>query len=132
MRTQGMLGVVLCMGFAFALLSGSGIGPAVFGENPGDEPTVDQLGDLSDESDLTDREDDSGGLGGVARGEDGLPGLILSGTESAVAFVASVALLPLTLMNLGFPGWFSIPAGGLAQIIAFFGALQFMTGREYL
>jgi len=36
-----------------------------------------------------------------------------------------------TLMRLGFPNYFAVPVGGVAQIIAFIGLIQFVRGTIY-
>lgn len=133
MQSKSVLGVVLCFGIAFAVLSGSGIGATIFGENPGDDPTVDTLGDIGDEADV-DEEGDGAGLSADVAGDDEptLVGVALSAGQFGVQMVAAVALLPLTLVRLGFPSYFAVPIGGVAQIIAFLGLAQFVSGREWI
>jgi hypothetical protein len=125
MQTKGVLGLVLAFGLAFALLSGSGIGAAVFGESPGDAQTTRTIEEVSNQSSV-DKEDD-GGLGADVTGdnEPTLVGLAISGGKFLAGLVGAVALLPLTLMDLGFPAYFALPVGGIAQIIAFVGLVQF-------
>jgi len=125
MQTKGVLGLVLAFGLAFALLSGSGIGAAVFGESPGDAETTRTIEEVSNQSSV-DKEDD-GGLGADVTGdnEPTLVGLAISGGKFLAGLVGAVALLPLTLIELGFPAYFALPVGGIAQIIAFIGLVQF-------
>lgn len=125
MQTKGVLGLVLAFGLAFALLSGSGIGAAVFGESPGDAETTRTIEEVSNQSSV-DKEED-GGLGADVTGdnEPTLVGLAISGGKFLAGLVGAVALLPLTLMRLGFPAYFALPVGGIAQIIAFVGLVQF-------
>jgi hypothetical protein len=125
MQTKGVLGLVLAFGLAFALLSGSGIGAAVFGESPGDAETTRTIEEVSNQSSVD--EEDEAGLGADVTGdnEPTLVGLAISGGKFLVGLVGAVALLPLTLMNLGFPAYFALPVGGIAQIIAFVGLVQF-------
>jgi hypothetical protein len=115
----------LAFGLAFALLSGSGIGAAVFGESPGDAETTRTIDDVANQSSVD--ESDEGGLQSDVTGdnEPTLVGLAISGGKFLVGLVGAVALLPLTLMNLGFPAYFALPVGGIAQIIAFVGLVQF-------
>jgi uncharacterized protein (DUF983 family) len=40
-----------------------------------------------------------------------------------------VVLLPMTLVDLGFPVWFAVPVGAPATIVASIGVIQFVTGR---
>ena len=130
MQTKPIIGVVLAFGFAAALLGGSGIGPAVFGESP-DAQTADAIEEIAEGSDLTDEE---GGLDADIGGdnEPTVTGVVISGGQFAANLAVAVALLPLTLMRLGFPSWFAVPLGGVAQIIAFIGLVQFIGGREFL
>lgn len=125
MQTKGVLGLVLAFGLAFALLSGSGIGAAVFGESPGDAETTRTIEEVSNQSSV-DKEED-GGLGADVTGdnEPTLVGLAISGGKFLAGLVGAVALLPLTLIELGFPAYFALPVGGIAQIIAFVGLVQF-------
>lgn len=134
MRTKGVIGLVLAFGLAFALLGGSGIGATIFGENPDSAESTGTLGDLIDDSDISEDDDGGGGLVGDVGGdnEPTVTGIIISGGQFAAQLVAAVALMPLTLMRLGFPAYFAIPAGGIAQIIAFIGLVQFIGGREFL
>ena len=133
MRTKSVVGIVLCFGLAFALLSGSGIGAAVFGEIPGDESTADTLEDITEDASV-DEDSDRDGLSADVTGdnEPTLVGLSISAGQFGAQLVASVALLPLTLARLGFPTYFAYPVGGIAQIIAFIGLAQFVIGREWL
>jgi len=127
MRAKSVVGIVLCFGLAFTLLSGSGIGEAVFGESPGDDPTVDALEDISEDA-TVDEESDRDGLSADVAGdnEPTLVGLGISAGRFAAQLVAAVALLPLTFARLGFPSYFAYPVGFIAQIIAFVGLAQFV------
>lgn len=134
MRTKGAIGVILAFGLAFALMSGSGIGAVVFGENPDDAESSGTLDELIDGADVDEDEDGGGGLSGNI-GDDNEPtvtGFVISGAQFITELVRAVALLPLTLMRLGFPSYFAVPVGGIGQIIAFVGLIQFVTGRELL
>ena len=134
MRSKGAIGVILAFGLAFALMSGSGIGAMVFGENPDDAESSGTLDELIDGADVDEDEDGGGGLSGNI-GDDNEPtvtGFVISGAQFIAELVRAVALLPLTLMRLGFPSYFAVPVGGIAQIIAFVGLIQFVTGRELL
>jgi len=134
MRSKGAIGVILAFGLAFALMSGSGIGAIVFGENPDDAESSGTLDELIDGADVDEDEDGGGGLSGNI-GDDNEPtvtGFVISGAQFITELVRAVALLPLTLMRLGFPSYFAVPVGGIGQIIAFVGLIQFVTGRELL
>lgn len=131
METKTVIGLVLCFGVAFSMLGGSGIGAAIFGESPGDHETTRAIDKIADSAEVD--EDDSGLSAEVAGdSEPTLVGVAISGGQFAVQLVAAVALLPLTLMQLGFPSYAAIPLGGIAQIVALIGLVQFIRGSEYL
>lgn len=134
MRSKSILGVVLALGVMFSLLAGSGIGAAVFGTSPGDETTARTLDEVSKQASVDEDADiEDGGLSADVAGdnEPTLVGVALSGGQFAVQLVAAVAYLPGTLMRLGFPMYFAVPLGGVAQIIAFIGLVQFVRGTVY-
>ena len=133
MRSKTVLGVVLAFGVSFALLAGSGIGPAVFGESPGDAQSSRTLDEVSKDASV-DSDGNGTGLSADVAGdsEPTLVGVAISGGQFAASLVASVALLPVTLIRLGFPAYFAVPVGGVAQIIAFIGLIQFVRGTEYI
>ena len=133
MRSKSVLGVVLAFGVAFALLAGSGIGATVFGASPGDADTARSLEDIGGDAEV-DADSEGGGLSADVTGdnEPTLVGVAISGGTFAAQLVGAVAYIPGTLMRLGFPRYFAIPVGGVAQIIAFIGLIQFVRGTEYL
>jgi hypothetical protein len=133
MRSKSVLGVVLAFGVAFALLAGSGIGAAVFGASPGDADTARTLEDISEDASV-DAEDPDGGFAADVTGdnEPTVVGVAISGGQFVAQLVGAVALLPVTLMRLGFPRYFAVPIGGVAQVIAFIGLAQFVAGRELI
>ena len=132
MRSKTILGVVLAFGVTFSLLAGSGIGAAIFGESPGDAETSKTVDDIADDSSVDG--DDGSGLSADVAGdnEPTLVGVAISGGKFAAQLVAAVALLPVTMIRLGFPSYFAVPVGGVAQIIAFIGLVQFVRGTKYI
>ena len=52
--------------------------------------------------------------------------------QLAAVLSLPVALLPVTLMRLGFPSYFAVPVGGVAQILAFIGLVQFIRTGELI
>ena len=132
MQTKTVIGLVLCFGVAFSMLGGSGIGAAIFGEDPGEHETTRAIDKIAEDAEVDDDEDS--GLSAEVAGdsEPTLVGVAISGGQFAVQLVAAVALLPLTLMQLGFPSYAAIPLGGIAQIVALIGLVQFIRGSEYL
>jgi len=133
MRSKSILGVVLAFGVAFSLIAGSGIGAAVFGESPGDAESSRTLDDISTDASV-DPDSEGSGLSADVGGdnEPTLVGVAISGGRFAASLVAAVGLLPVTLLRLGFPAYFAIPVGGVAQVIAFIGLIQFVRGTEYI
>ena len=133
MRTAPVIGVVLALGVAFALLAGSGIGSTVFGQNPKDSEAAKKLEELNESADVG-GDDERGGVSADVAGdnEPTLVGFAISGGKFIVQAVGAVALLPLTLIRLGFPDYFAYPMGGLAQIIATIGLLQFVRTGELI
>ena len=134
MRTKSVIGVVLCFGVAFAMIGGSGIGAAIFGENPDDHQTTRALDEIAEDSAVDGDEDDPGGLSAEVAGdsEPTLVGVAISGGQFAASLVGAVALLPVTLMQLGMPGYAAVPLGGMAQIVALIGLVQFIRGTEFV
>ena len=133
METKAILGVVLSLGVAFAMLSGAGIG-AVFGEDPDDHDTTRAIEALEEDASV---EQDAEGGGGVSAdvagdSEPTLVGLAISAGAFAVQLVVAVGLLPVTLMELGFPYYAAYPLGIIAQSVALIGLFQFVRGTEYL
>jgi len=127
MQTSPTLGLVLALGFSFALMAGSGIGPAVFGENPGDSEARKTLEDIGEEANVSDQGDELGVSADVGGdNEPTLVGFAISGGQFMIKAVGAVALLPLTLTRLGLPSYFALPAGGLAQFIATIGLYKFI------
>lgn len=131
MRTAPIVAAVLALGVAFTVIAGSGVGASIFGET-GDSAAESTLEDLSEDAEIGEGEGE--GIGGDVGSDDEptVTAFILSGASFAIDLVAAIALLPVTMANLGFPTWFAIPIGGTAQIIGAIGFVQFVTGREFL
>jgi len=133
MRSKSVLGVALAFGVAFALVSGSGIGAAVFGETADNAETTRTLDDVASKAEVQ-PDSDEGGFSADVTGdnEPTIVGAAISGGQFVTELVVAVALLPATLMRLGFPAYAAIPLGGVAQVVAFVGLTQFVTGRELI
>ncbi|CAI49748.1 uncharacterized protein NP_7038A (plasmid) [Natronomonas pharaonis DSM 2160] len=135
MRTIGVVAFVLFLGFSVSMLSMSGIGPAIFGQDTDDEVGLGPQEDLEQAADdASVDEGDEGGIGADVAAEDEPTtiGFVLEGAQFAVGLVASIAALPFTLMNLGLPRFFAIPLGMVLQIVGAVGLFQFLTGREWI
>lgn len=70
--------------------------------------------------------------GPVSSGESSAVGLFVDGIQSLASIAGSVALLPVTLIELGFPAWFSVPLGSIAYLVVGVGLVQFASKREWL
>jgi len=132
MRSKSILGVVLAFAVASSLLTASGIA-GTLGATPAGDQSARTLDDIASDA-TVDEDSETGGLSADVAGdnEPTLVGVAISGGQFAASLVASVALLPVELMRLGFPFWFAVPIGGVAQVIAFIGLIQFVRGTEYI
>lgn len=136
MRTTPIIGVVLALGVAFALLAGSGIGASIFGQSPEDAKSAKTLEEVGEASSV-DQEENGDGEGGVSAdvagdNEPTLVGFAISAGNFFTSLVGAVALLPGTMMRLGFPRYFAMPVGFFAQIIAVIGLFQFVRTGELI
>lgn len=132
MNSKNIIGVVLAFGLFFALLAGSGVGATIFGASPGDAESSRTLDEIGEQASVD--SEDGGGIAADVAGdnEPTVIGVTISGGEFVAELVGAVALLPLTLIRLGFPNYFAVPVGSAAQGIATIGLYQFVTGRELL
>jgi hypothetical protein len=127
MRTTLPLVIVLAMMITAGFFAGSGFNGLVDGE-----ANIDPV-----ETEVEQRAEESAtGSGNFTAsrsgGDDGsIVGLVVGGAEDLFEFTALIALLPITLQQLGFPDWFAFPIGAVLQIIVSIGVLQFVTGRVY-
>lgn len=133
MKTKSVIGVVLCFGVAFAMIGGAPGFAAIFGEDPDDHQTTRALDEIAEDAAVDGDEDDPGGLSAEVAGdsEPTLVGVAISGGQFAASLVGAVALLPVTLMQLGMPGYAAVPLGGMAQIVALIGLVQFIRGTAF-
>jgi hypothetical protein len=132
MNTKSVIGVVLAFGVAFSLLAGSGVGAAVFDQTPEDAQTSRTLEDIGEQSGV-DKEDGEGLSADV--GGDNEPTVIgvgISGGEFLVTLIGAIAVVPYTLVRLGFPVWFAVPLGSVGQVIGLIGLVQFVRTGEFL
>jgi hypothetical protein len=127
MRTTFPLAVVLCLGVALLLFSGSGFNALVSGsQSPG--PLGDALGQQGEQSPV---QDGNISVSRSASDEGSVAGLILGGSQSAFQALNLLAFFPQTLQRLGFPTWFALPVGSLVYVVVGIGIAQFVSGRIY-
>lgn len=131
MRTAPIIGVVLALAVAFALLAGSGIGASIFGASPADSEAKRTLEDVGEDAQV---DEDGGGVSADVAGdnEPTLVGFAISGGQFIVQLIGAIALLPVTLTRLGFPSYFAVPAGFFAQIVGTIGFYQFLRTGELI
>jgi len=127
MRTTFPLAVVLCLGVALLLFSGSGFNAVVSGSQSAG-PLGDALGQQADQSPV---QDGNISVSRSASDEGSIAGLILGGSQTAFQVFNLLAFLPITMQRLGFPSWFAVPIGSLVYIIVGVGIAQFVSGRIY-
>lgn len=127
MRTIAPVAVVLALGVAGMMLGMSGFSAAWGADPPSTDAAQRQVNDSASAVDP-----ESGPVEGPVSQTDGsFIGLLASGLGNLIDVVGAVVLLPLTLTNLGFPAWFSVPVGVLAQAIAGIGFIEFAINREW-
>lgn len=129
MRTQFPVAVMLAFAVMFAMFAGSGFNTIVRGDAQGGDQLADELGEQANDSAVANNESVSGSR--AASDEGSLVGVIIGAGQSLMQIVGMVALLPLTLQNLGFPTWFATPVGSIVYVVAGIGILQFITGRIF-
>jgi hypothetical protein len=125
MRTNVIFAMLLSFGVAGALITGSGFA-ALIGQGDPVGTVDDRVSEQANESTL-----ENGSVSGEkAPGDDAsIISLVISGGQRIAEVIGMVVLLPMTLINLGFPPWFAVPVGAPATIIASIGVVQFVTGR---
>jgi hypothetical protein len=127
MRTTFPLAVVLCLGIALLLFSGSGFNAIVEGSQDAG-PLGDNIEQKANESPV---QNGSIAVSRSASDEGSIAGLILGGSTAAIKSFELLAFLPITMQRLGFPEWFAVPIGSLVYIVVAIGIAQFVSGRIY-
>jgi len=127
MRTIAPILLVLVLGVSGSMLTMSGFGAAWGVDDPSIGPATDQVDEQADAVGPA----NGSATGPVTSGESSIVGLVVDSSQSIVGVAGSVMLLPITIMNLGFPAWFAIPIGSLAYVIAGIGVIEFATNREW-
>jgi len=128
MRTIVSLAAILSLAVAGAILGGSGFAAAWGAEPP---TTAAAAQDRLDESSSNVQPSNNPIDGPVSSADDSIIGLIGSGLGSVTAIAGMVALLPVVLVDLGFPAYFAFPIGALAQLLAGIGIIQFGINRRW-
>ena len=129
-RTTWPVALVLSLGVATLMFQSAGFGaiPGAGEPSAGLEPVGESVQERANESAARNEPD---AYGGQASGsDDPLINFILHGGGSLLSVLKLVGALPNALINLGFPTWFAYPLGGIVQIVAGIGVIQFVTGRK--
>jgi hypothetical protein len=127
MRTIAALLLVLALGTSGAMLEASGFSDAWGAEPPKTSGAQEAVEDQADAV----SPDQGPVVGPVNSDDNSIIGLVVDGLDSLVDLAGAVVLLPITLMNLGFPAWFAIPIGTLTNVIAGIGIIQWATQRQW-
>jgi hypothetical protein len=118
---------VLALAVAGMMLGMSGFSAAWGADPPQTSKAQEELNNSA--SDLAPQ---SGPVSGpVSAADSSIVGLLSSGLTGAVEVGGAVALLPVTLINLGFPAWFAVPLGLVGYILTGIGIVEFATNREW-
>jgi hypothetical protein len=125
MRAMFAVAIALSMAMGGIFMYGSGFSAAV-GQD-------DRAPTISDTLEERASANDSVSFESSARSQDdgSIAGFIISGTSELVRIVSMVALLPVTLRDLGFPQWFAYPIGLGFYILVTMGIAQFAGGRIF-
>jgi hypothetical protein len=124
---RGAYGVAVVLAIAVAGLM---FGLSGYGDLYGNDPTSGLGPAESALNDTAANESVEGGVGGQISGQDpSLVSLTVNGASSIASILAFIALLPVSLQNLGFPFWFSVPVGLVVQLMGFISMVQFVSGR---
>lgn len=128
MRTLVALAAILSIAVAGAILGGSGFATAWGAEPPTTAAGAqDKLNQSSSDVQPSNNPID----GPVSSTDDSIIGLIGSGLGSLTDIAGMVALLPIVMVDLGFPAYFAYPIGALAQLLAGIGIIQFAINRRW-
>lgn len=126
MRTKFPMLLVICLGIAVTMFSLSGFAN-LHETNPADDlESGDEVEKVANNSSAA----EDGEFSGSGSNQDNIIGFIISAGSRFTQIVSLIVLLPWELANLGFPSWFAFPIGGLFQLIAGIGIIEFFSGRE--
>ena len=129
MRTTAPVIMILCIGVAGAMVSMSGFADVWGTPEPQTAGAESALEDSADSVNPTGEEGSASGP--VSSGESNIVGLIVDGGRSLAGIAAAVVLFPVTMINLGFPAWFSLPIGWFVYTLGGIGIIEWGTNREW-
>lgn len=127
MRTIMPVLIVFSIAVAGGIVAGSGFGDAWGADPPQTAAAQSQLNQSASQVNPNDQPIS----GPVSSGESDIVGLIANGLGTIVDVGAAVVLLPITLVQLGFPKWFSYPLGSLAYVLVGIGVIEWAANREW-
>lgn len=129
MRTTAPALVVMCIGLAGMMLGASGFEDAWGAPAPKTDAAQEEIQKANNSSGV--KGSDGPISGPVSSSDSSIVGLISDGLSGLTNIAGAVIVLPQTLINIGFPGWFAWPIGTFASALAGIGIIQFATNRVW-
>jgi len=121
--------VVMSLGLAGMMLGASGFEAAWGAPAPKTDAAQEEIEKANESAGVKGTEGPVSGP--VSSSDSSIVGLITDGLRGLVNIAGAVIVLPRTLVNLGFPGWFAWPIGTFASALAGIGIIQFATNRVW-
>lgn len=126
MRTIAPIFIVLAIGISGAMLTASGFEDAWGAPAPSTDAAQEEVSNSSQSG------PQNGPVSGpVSSGDSSIIGLLADSLGTLVSFAGAVLLLPLTLINIGFPAWFVNGIGSVATGVVGIGLIQFAVNRVW-
>jgi hypothetical protein len=119
--------IVLSIAVAGMMLGASGFSAAWGSAPPSTSAAQEQLNNSSGKVAPA----DGPVAGPVTSSDSAIIGLISSALGTVVNLAGAVALLPLTLIELGFPAFFAVPLGLIGQLVVGVSLIEFASNREW-
>lgn len=129
MRTIIPVLVVLSLAVSGAMIGGSQFSDVWGAPTPETDVAQEQL---DKNSEKLNPNDNNPVEGPVNSGDSSIVGIVVDSLRSIVRLAAATAVLPVTLMELGFPEWFALPIGSVVYIFSGIGVIQFATSRRWV
>lgn len=131
MRTIGFVLFAFVLAVSFGIVGASGLAGIYGTDAPQAEKLSGQVNESADDSAAGNDDAFAGEVSQTDSGDSSLIGWITSGGSTIASAASVVAALPVALVELGAPGFIAWPVGGLIQIIAGWGVIQFAVGRVW-
>lgn len=129
MRTIAAAVFALALGVSFSIVTATGLAGVLGADRAPDGSKVEgQLEQANESAPIDNPGEFTGGISQT--GDANLIGLIITGFGLISDIVVGVALLPITLANLGLPLYAAVPIGLFTQAVTGIGLVEFATNRE--